>query len=56
MLVVLTQIGRNGFELLVDFAVSVPDDAAQLRRSDQLLTAIAELAERHQVAFNQDGK
>jgi len=54
--VVLTQIGRNGFELLVDFAVSVPDDAAQLRRSDQLLTAIAELAERHQVAFNQDGK
>jgi MscS family membrane protein len=54
--VVLTQIGLNGFELLVDFAIRAPDDAAQLRKNDQILTAIANLAERHRIDFDQGSR
>ena len=49
--VALTHIGLTGYELLVDFAIRAPDNAGQLRKTDQILTAIADLAEQHQVSF-----
>jgi len=51
--VVLTHIGLTGYELLVDFAIRAPDNAGQLRKTDQILTAIADLAEQHQISFEQ---
>lgn len=53
--VVLTHIGLTGYELLVDFAIRAPDNAGQLRKTDQLLTAIADLAEQQQIRFEQGG-
>jgi len=49
--VALNQIGLNGFELIVDYTLSLKDERERVKRMDQIMNAIGNIAESNSIEF-----
>ncbi|MFZ4702000.1 MAG: mechanosensitive ion channel family protein, partial [Candidatus Methylumidiphilus sp.] len=54
--VALSDIGGNGFELTVDYTISIRDERERIQRMDQIMNAIGDMAESHSIKFGKSGE